>query len=281
VRTLAISDGPLAKHLWNLQRFGLTPTKVLHRIIPGASPRVVCVSMPKAGTHLLERAVCLHPRLYRKLMPTVTPPKIALWGGLEGVLGALRPGQVVVAHLPSEFEASAETLRRHGITSLFIIRDPRDMVLSETHFVMSRKDHPLHSTFAALPDDRARIRMAIEGPPVPRFPSIGRRLQTYAGWLEAADAVVRFEELVGQAGGGTTEKQLDALLRVFTALGLDVGIGLLEQLAGRLFSSSSPTFRRGAIGHWRDVFDEELEDTFNRVVGSDLARYGYGSEADW
>src|SRR3982751_3014848 len=89
----------LDRHLWTLQRFGLSASKAPSRMRPAGAPRVLCVSIPKAGTHLLERALCLHPRLYRKVVPTVTDDKLRRYGGLDGLLARVKPGQVIVSHL--------------------------------------------------------------------------------------------------------------------------------------------------------------------------------------
>jgi len=52
-----------ARHAWTFRRFGLSPRKLVARIGNRTEPPILCVSLPKAGTHLLERALCLHPRL--------------------------------------------------------------------------------------------------------------------------------------------------------------------------------------------------------------------------
>jgi hypothetical protein len=48
-----------------------------------------------------------------------------------------------------------------------------------------------------------------------------------------------------------------------------------ERLSGRLFSSASPTFRRGEIGGWRESFDPALEALFTQEAGNCMEVYGY------
>ena len=64
----------LARQLWTAQRFGLTPRKLAGRAARAGVPRVLVVSLPKAGTHLVERAVWgmlpkgpLGRQIYKKL----------------------------------------------------------------------------------------------------------------------------------------------------------------------------------------------------------------------
>jgi hypothetical protein len=52
----------LRKTHWRLYAFGLTPGRLALRLANGHLPAVLCTSLPKAGTNLVVRALCLHPR---------------------------------------------------------------------------------------------------------------------------------------------------------------------------------------------------------------------------
>lgn len=239
---------------------------------PGAS-RVLCVSLPKAGTHLLERAICLHPKLYRKIMPTVSSANIARWGGFEGLLGRLRPGQVVVSHLHFRAEY-ADALARRGVRSLFLVRDPRAVVVSQSHYVVQRSDHRLHEAFVGLSEPE-RLRLAIVGDPRIDMPSIADRLASFCGWLDSDALTVRFEDLVGPAGGGDATTQEETVSAIYRHLGLRADDALVRSVCARLFSTNSPTFRTGSIDGWRRAFDPTLEALFAETVGDGAVPYGY------
>jgi len=263
---------------WTIERFGLSPRKVRSRISDGEAPRVFCVSLPKAGTHLLERALCLHPRLYRKLWPTISDENIGRWHGLDGLLPRVRPGQIVASHLRYRAEYPA-LLASHRVRGVFLVRDPRDIVVSQVHYVTARQDHRAHELLASLPDLKSRIRVAIEGDAHHKVASIGERLERFAGWLDAL-LVVRFEDLIGQTGGGDARLQRNAVASIYRHLGMDVDPTLLDSICVNLYSPDSPTFRRGAIGGWRSAFDDELTALFDEVVGDRGLPYGYSrSEA--
>jgi len=261
----------LSKGSWTAERFGLTPRKLTARVAHSGLPRVLCVSLPKAGTHLVERAVCLHPRLYRRILRTLNPENVGP-EGLGGVVRRLRPGQVLLAHLPFE-PAYAEMLEREGVRTIFVIRDPRDIAVSLAHYIESRGDHPLHFAYNERPDQRSRIELAILGdaearPPAPSLESL---LDGFSGWMESGALVVRFEELIGARGGGDDETQARTIGAIYDHLGLEIP----PRLAERLFSSASPTFRKGQIGQWRDHFDPELEELFEQAAGPWMEAYGY------
>jgi len=274
-RTLAGLSASLPRNRWTLERFGFSPGKLRYRIVDAGAPRVFCVSIPKAGTHLLERAICLHPRMYRKLLPTISAVDLRRRDGFEGLVARMRPGQVVVAHLRFD-PAYREVLARRGVRGLFLIRDPRDIVVSQVHYMSKRTDHQFHELFARQPDHRERLRLAITGDVAHEVPSIGERLEAYAGWLDSGCLVVRFEDLVGSDGGGNPAAQYRAVASVFQHLGLEAEESLVRSVCDRLFSPNSPTFRQGSIGGWRGSFDEELEALFDEVVGDRAESYGYG-----
>jgi hypothetical protein len=261
---------------WNLQRFGLTPQKVVARITNRNESKIICVTLPKAGTHLLERALCLHPRLYRKIIPTLDERNIQRWDGLEALLARLRPGQILVSHLPFSPEY-AEVIRGHDIKCLFLIRDPRDVVVSQVFYLTAQRLHRHHHLFAALSNLKERLNIAIVGNEAEELLSIRQRLTRCEGWLQACDYVVRFEDLIGPMGGGGLEAQRKTLSTIYRAVGLEPSNELLGTLVERVFSTASPTFRKGGMGQWRRHFDGELLHLFNTTVGDLLGRYGYAS----
>ena len=265
--------GSLRHTGWTLERFGFSPAKLKYRVADAGAPKVLCVSIPKAGTHLLERALCLHPKLYRKLIPTVSEENIGRWKGFDGLLAPVRPGQVLASHLRFRPEYPA-ILDSRQVRGIFLIRDPHDIVVSQVHYVSKRSDHRAHDLFAGLPDMKARLRVAIEGDAARRLPSIGERLDFFAGWLDTC-LVVRFEDLVGPGGGGEPAAQSATVESIYEHLGMQVDPATRGSICDQLFSKDSPTFRQGSVSGWKGVFDGELEALFDEVVGDRSLPYGY------
>jgi hypothetical protein len=265
----------VARKWWDLQRFGLTPDKLARRVRNPDAPPVLLVSIPKSGTHLLERALCLHPLLFRKVAPTLSRRSIdQKWGGVEGLAQRLQPGQVAVSHL-RYVDGDAEVLARRGVKTLFMIRNPRDLLVSLVHYNVDREDIRVHGLYANLPDQKERLRPAIVGDPANRIPSIGRRLELYRGWLDSGALVVRFEDLVGASGGGDHDTQLDTLRSIFRHLEVPTDERLLHEIRAKVFSTASPTFRKGSIGQSKQAFDEELEALYRQQAGEVVGAYGY------
>jgi hypothetical protein len=268
-----------ARSHWTCQRFGLSPRKLAARIANRREPKIICVTLPKSGTHLLERALCLHPRLYRKIIPTIDERNIHRWGGLEALLKRLRPGQVLISHLHFRPEY-AELFRSRDVKCLFLVRDPREVVVSQVFYLTAQRSHRHHRLFTALPDFKERLRTAIVGNDVEELPSIGQRLARFAGWLHASDYVVRFEDLIGPLGGGELAAQRRTLSSIYRAVGLEPSSELLDTLVERVFSTASPTFRTGGTRKWQRHFDGEHLRLFDKTVGDLLGVYGYASTTE-
>ncbi|MEO8425267.1 MAG: sulfotransferase domain-containing protein [Actinomycetota bacterium] len=267
----------MPRDAWTLERFGLTPSKLWERLVERQAPRVLCVSIPKAGTHLLERALCLHPQLYRKLLPTLTNSSLQRRDGIDGLLATVRPGQVIASHLRFDGAFPEAADRRH-VPVIFLVRDPRDLVISQVNYVARRSDHRFNPLFAQTDGLRRKLELAIVGDREHGLRSVGERLEVYAGWLRSNALVVRFEDLVGPGGGGDADRQAETVRTIYRHIRLPVDEVFVSSLCGRLFSSDSPTFRRGAIGQWRDLFDDELGDLFERTAGDMMRAYGYGAD---
>lgn len=272
---MTTAAGSMKRRVWTLQRFGLLPGDLRYRLLDRNAPKVFCVSIPKAGTHLLERAICLHPRLYRKLLPTIGDGNVVRWKSLDHILANLHLGQTLVSHLSFRPEFPA-ALEKHGVRTVFLMRDPRDTVVSQAHFVTRETKHRQHDAFVDQASDRDRLILSIQGDPTRGVLGIAERLDRYAGWLTSGAFAVRFEDLVGPGGGGDAATQEAAVRGIYRHLGLPDDPALVRSVCARLFSSASPTFRKGSIGGWRDSFDPELERLFEETVQGRLEQYGYG-----
>lgn len=248
----------------------------MRRVRNRDEPRVLCVTVPKSGTHLLERVVCLHPRIYRALVPTVHEGNLDRYGGLWKMLGRLGPGQALFTHLPYKprFE---EAVAGTGARMLFLVRDPRDVAVSEVHYTLSHPETPGHHALRRQPDLHARLRLVIEGGE--GLLPLAARLARFEGWLRADPLLVRFEDLVGPEGGGSAATQMDTLEQIFSHLQVPIDSEQLIDLRQRVFSEASPTFRRGRIGGWRDAFTPELRELFVREASPVLSMFGYQPDA--
>lgn len=249
-------------------------------------PPILVNSFPKSGTHLLLQVLGAFPAVrdlsrFCASMPSLRHRERSV-ASTTRTLRWVVPGELMGAHLFYN-EAHATALRNLHYVHYFIYRDLRDVVVSEAHYLTSmNRWHRLHRVFSALPDDRSRIRLAIEGAPDPTlgYPNIRRRLERYRAWLGRDDVIcVRFEDLL--------ERRETTIRRLAVAYLERAGLGEanLDQWVARAQAAIDPagsrTFRRGEIGSWRAAFDQDARQHMDAVAGDLLIELGYEPDHSW
>jgi hypothetical protein len=187
---------------------------------------------------------------------------------------ALKPGQILVSHLwytPDYIKM----MQKHNVRCFFMIRNPRDIVVSMAFYMMKQKKHALHEQYAAEHKIENRIRLAISGTQDRVGISIGQKLERYAGWLDSNAMVVRFEDIIGARGGGTEARQTAIIRSIFDHLGMEMVEDEINRYSRSLFSAESPTFRKGMIDQWKDYFDDEIEELYRQETCDWLPIYSY------
>ncbi|MEU9301685.1 hypothetical protein [Streptomyces sp. NPDC048269] len=161
---------------------------------------------------------------------------------------------------------------------VFNYRDPRDTVISMINFLEGRtaagygnfyEFDVFHKILKSLPTWEAKIDYALRDPSF-----LGRDQFERSMWLLRHPDVckVRFEDLVGPKGGGSRERQVDALSRLLTHIssGEDP-----EEVADKIYNQDSWSFFRGRSGAWREHFTANNTARFNEQFGDLLEQYGY------
>jgi hypothetical protein len=302
--------------------------------------KVVANSIPKSGTHLLDRLLTLlgfelidlggirpHPALAgkeltwtRRRLRTVLglrkpedvmgigshlvdggrfPPArrlLRMRGPEKVTIGVEFPREIGrrwlgrrLSRVPDGCFVTAHCVYSPELASLFagermrvvcILRDPRDVAVSQMHYIKQKKRHPIHEAFMALPSDEERLLFSIRGGVLGgrELLSLDERYRQFVGWQRDENSVlVKFEDLVGPKGGGSAEAQRATVERVARHLGVSVGEEIAPSIEEDLFGLGR-TFRKGQIGGWRSAFSEQHVRATNEVAGPLLVELGY--EAD-
>lgn len=245
-------------------------------------------SFPKSGTHLLTQVI--------QGFPNIGP---AVDSGLEAVVtyegrsGRLRsseeilhdlqrllPGDIAYGHLQAWAEI-VEWLCRPGFAAYFILRDPRDVVVSHVHYITEMAPDHIHHRYYTeeLKTFDERLGVSILGLSND-FPDIAKRFAPFLGWLERPEVLtLRYEDLIIDRYAAIGQVLDHAMQRGFTPVcERDTAI---HKLAASIDPARSPTFRSGKIGGWRDGFSEDNKRLFKAVAGDLLLKLGYERDADW
>jgi len=254
----------------------------------GAAPVLFANSFPKSGTHLLTQVLKgftrIGPAVDSGLPATVTfegdTGRQRSVGEIVRDLERLLPGDIGYGHVHALPEA-VTLLCQRGTAAYFILRDPRDVVVSHVHYLTDMKaDHIHHHYYQeVLENFDQRLQASIEGVPSV-LPNIQERFEPYMGWLDHCEVLLlRFEDFV-LARGETIERVfIHAVERGFPAVcNRETGSQILES---SIDPAHSPTFRSGKIGGWRESFAQHHKQLFKEVTGDLLLRLGYEQDNDW
>ena len=223
-------------------------------------PPIIVNSLPKSGTHLLMQVAQALPGTVQYGSFIAQTPSYSLKersvGQVVNRIKSLAPGEIVGAHIYHN-PAVAKAMDDRNALHLFIWRDPRDVLISEAHYLgeMARF-HAMHKTFAAVAGKQDRIRMAIEGVD-DRYGDCTKRVGAYMGWRgEHNTTVLRYEELTDPA------TQTAHLARIVTALnnrsGNDLDVqATVQRLIEAIDPEKSHTFHKGGAEKWRTEMDAD------------------------
>jgi hypothetical protein len=211
-----------------------------------------------------------------KVAVGVVSPQLISRSWLRRRLAKIPDGCVVSAHCYYTPEL-AGLFREEGMKTVCILRDPRDVAVSQMHYLKQLKDHFAHKAFTALPSDHERLLVSIRGGELGghKLLPLDERYRRFLGWeQDGGTVVVKFEDLVGPKGGGSTEVQRLAVERVAAHVGLSADERTMRRVQEGLFGVGR-TFRKGQIGGWREEFSPEHERVVEQVAGPLLVKLGY------
>ena len=261
-------------------------------------PVLFANSFPKSGTHLLTQIL----EGFARLGPAVISglPAIVTYQGNTGYerppqeiladLNRLLPADIAYGHLHAQPEVVSH-LNQPGFATYFILRDPRDVVVSHVHYITEMEPNHIHHRYYTeeLHTFDERLRTSILGIPDPNipFPDIAARFQPFLGWLDQAQVLtLRYEDFITDRDG-SLGKVLDHAVQAGFPLGGKKNTAqltrqaALQVLADSIDPQRSPTFRSGKIGGWKAKFSDENTHLFKEISGDLLMRLGYEQDNDW
>jgi len=256
-----------------------------HALTHRRFPKVLANSMPKAGTNLLIRLLELFGQ--RRMGHLDIGPYEAILRlspdhskRAAAFLSGIRPGFFASAHFYYSDEI-ASLIDRCSIKTITIVRDPRDVCVSDAYYIMKNNRHRLHPFYATMSAEE-RLMASITGMSCNRLegdpPSldIGTHYRRFSGWLSFRENLtIRFEDLIGTAGGGSRQAQGKAVSQVADYLGLRLSPEAVSAVCKNLFWTGSKTFREGRIESWKNHFNDDHVAAFSRIIGNGLEVFGY------
>lgn len=253
------------------------------------SPAVLGNAMPKSGSHLITQVLQGLTRLGPFVNPGFPPvnrdeensklPDEAVLTNLQ----RMRSGDIAYGYLAAR-EPFLSLLTHQDRATVFIYRDPRDMIVSHVFYATQmHKGHGMHRYYTdTLKTMEERINAAIQGvgEPGSELSPIRTKYEGYLGWLEQSEVLcLRFEDLILDQ-----QTTLGHLLDFLAQRGYkprNTRSQEIDTLQQAIVPQKSGTFRKGKPGNWREHFTEANIAFFKEMTGDLLIQMGYEKENDW
>ena len=261
------------------------------------TPAVVGNAMPKSGSHLIIQVLRGLAQLGSFVNPGFPPlnrfedNSILKDADILRNIQQMRPGDIAYGYIHARepfitalTAPTSPTPRATPRASVFVYRDPRDMVVSHVFYATQiHTGHGMHHYYTeVLQSMGERIQAAIQGVTEPGsvLPGVSTRYANYLGWLEQPLVLcLRFEDLILER-----EVALGRLLDYLAGRGFTPNISRarsIEVLTEAIVPRKSGTFRKGQPGNWREHFTPENKDLFKKLAGDLLIKLGYEKNNDW
>jgi hypothetical protein len=188
-------------------------------------------------------------------------------------------GQYMIFHAP--YLPSTENLMiQRKCVVFFIIRDPRDYVVSFYHHLM-REPNMLFADASFRSADRdTKLHYIIMG--TDWFNSAHTVVNRFLPWKHSpVCCTLRFEKLIGPIGGACTpEEHIAELRKIKNALNINVSDVELLNIFYEIYGTGK-TFHRGIVGSWKEYFNGDHKVIFKQLLGDVLIGLGYESDYNW
>lgn len=277
---------------------GFLTRSLISKARSGKRPKnlVICNSYPKSGTHLLYQILYSTPGLkqwddiisVQALCGIMNTPNHIRWK-----LGSAPDQSIVRSHLMYS-QQILDIFSEHRCKLLFIYRDLRDVTVSHARWVTKEEQIFLHDIYQQESSFDKQLMNSIVGVPVGTpfssnlsQPNIAQDFSRWHGWLQHPDTLsIKFENLVGERGGGCEDKRLHIVEQIMDHLQVTMSAEEIKTKFGSyaMNPEESHTFKkggRGSIGGWKKYFNDDHKAEFKKIAGNFLIELGYETSLDW
>jgi len=244
----------------------------------GTTYDFVAYTVPKSGSHLLHCTLkLLTDRSRFFYSPDDRPNSVEETLQRMNYLNSI--GKFEMSHLPfSKKEANYRiTLNCKIFTT---IRDPRDTLISYVDYVDQGYGMGITGEVRERWNQMTRDEKIIWALETAKG-GHRKRFEERLPWGKTPiSCIVRFENLVGEKGGGTEEAQQHEIKKIANHIGLDATDEELAEVGKNLFGWG-PTFNVGKVSRWKDEFNQSHIERFKELMGDILINLGYEDDYDW
>lgn len=274
----------------------------------GKSDKVICVTIPKSGTHLLIKCLDLldidgitFPDLNnddpnRKPGKKITYRKLTLEKYSDHTFSNLTRRIIkknhfqrsFVVHLPYH-EKYKFFFDQFTFKNFLMIRDPRDQLISAASTCLvdrsTQNDCLEEIMLDLLTGNQDCIAWERRHIVCDVLWSVGivEFYKQFLMWSKEPNfLLVHYENLVGSKGGGSSIAQMEEIKKIAAHLGENLSVERLQFITNNLFSGTN-TFKEGQTSSWKKYFNPKVKDAFKNIPGACqlLIDLGYEKDSNW
>ncbi len=187
-------------------------------------------------------------------------------------------------HMPYS-EKLEKFFEEKNIKILYIIRDPRDVLISHFHHHDRDENYDGHTLMKKQNSLKEKLLLSLNGfnlntnnPTLSLKDRVNRSKDWY---FTNSDNVcsIKFEDIIGEKGASSNKKQIESLGKIETFLELPENT--LVKQRDNVFYRKSETFRKGKVNDWVNYFDDEIKSLVKKNIGQQLIELGYENDHQW
>ena len=228
------------------------------------------ITIPKSGSHLLVKALVMISDLYPYGLHDLHPllPNINEETFEKAILGCKESNHFAFNHTGLYGDFFKVFSKKHPeYVQLLMIRDLRDIFVSYVYHV----NQSIEEQYGPFLTFGEKLDVVLDIAHYPVSKELEKDIIVAIEWLNDPKTIVnRFEELVGESGGGSNILQLEALKKLMCQLGIDLPEDKIIEIQENLFGietgpqNVSGTFRCGKIGSWKSHFKPHHIELFKK-----------------
>jgi len=247
-------------------------------------------SIPKCGTHFIERTVRLmtsHGIVHRYI--------------LKAKLEEACANNKVARSVQPFDKRLLETLKKTNHLCLAMHRDPRDALISHIFYMRNYPKNPTGDNtkrdfftvgpeFDTLPFEK-QLDALIMGNK--HADSYIKFYKERIGWALSGFALpVKFEDLLGAKGGGSDEVQHKIVKKIDRYLKTNLSPDALQYVLDNMYEEQGnrgnpeymvegKAYKRSATGNWKVFLNPKQKKIIKKMIGKELIQLGYEKDYKW
>lgn len=249
----------------------------------GEEHKHIIIAPPKSGAHLVENLLSL--LINKDTIFNITCTKVDQTT-FHKTNSIVEKKYVKGSHIFYS-EENNNYLKQNNFKTIFIIRDPRDVALSFALLMKSSNTWqkikyyhmPLEKMISQIVLD-----FKIEAPGWTNDTINNMKLASdfygqYMGWLDQDHVcVIKYEDLIGNAAGGTKDRQQAAIKKVADYLEVNISNEQIKDVANQLVKKEEV---HNKIGAWKTKFSKQNKQDYKNILGDIIIKMGYETDLNW